>query len=210
MLQAIMIFLASSFVSFLGSLQAGPVNLFVINTLLNGSKKNAYAVAIGGCIPEFIYCAIAVWSSDYLPKLQSFNAIIKVVFIAILLTIAILFWLKKGSPFYKKETATKATYYKSIIRGFTLAAINPQLLPFWIFIQIYFNSIPLLAIKTGLDKFSYILGAGMGAFLLLMTLISLISRFRGNLMKYLGSNYYYKTLAILFLLIAIHQSFSFK
>ena len=58
----LIIFFAATLTSFIGSLQLGPVNLFVIDTALNKNKANAYWVALGGVMPEFMYCALAVYS----------------------------------------------------------------------------------------------------------------------------------------------------
>ena len=81
MIATVLIFTFSSIVSFFGSLQLGPVNLFVINSTLFRNRKTAYYVAIGGCIPEFIYCALAVFANSYLLEYQWLIYSFKLIFI---------------------------------------------------------------------------------------------------------------------------------
>ncbi len=210
MLSIIAVFVASCVISFIGSLQLGPVNLYVINSVLNFNKKTALAVAIGGSIPEFIYCSLAVFASDYIQKSETLNYVFKIVFIIILLIIAVIYFRKKitSNNISKISAPQKSTYYQSALKGFALAMLNPQLLPFWIFVKIYFDSFNLLTLKTELHYFSFILGAGLGAFFLLATIITFVSKYKALILTYMNNKYYYKVLSILFLLIAIQQLFS--
>ena len=210
MVSILLIFVASSFISFIGSLQLGPVNLYVINTVLYQNKKAAFFVAIGGCIPEFIYCGLAVYANHFIQESITINYSFKIAFILILITISVLFFFKKKSA--KISLNSDDTNYqsniKSVLKGFSLAAFNPQLLPFWIFILIYFNSVSFLSIITDVQRFSFILGAGVGAFVLLITLTALVHKYKTSILKYMNTTYYYKVLSILFLLIAIQQLIS--
>ena len=211
MLSILAVFIASCIISFIGSLQLGPVNLYVINSVLNYNKRTALAVAIGGSIPEFVYCSLAVYASDYIQKSETLNYFFKIVFIIILLIIAVIYFLKQKTTtdFSKISPQIKSNYYQSASKGFALAMFNPQLLPFWIFVKIYFDSFKLLTLKTELHHFSFILGAGLGAFILLTTIITFVSRYKAQILTYMNNKYYYKVLSILFLLIAIQQLFTF-
>lgn len=212
MLSILAIFLASCFVSFIGSLQLGPVNLYVVNSTLNFDKKTALAVAIGGAIPEFVYCSLAVYTGDLIQKSELLNYTFKIVFIILLLTIALVYFTKKISTdtISNIKKPILVSYYQSASKGLALAMFNPQLFPFWVFVKIYFDSFNLLTIRTELHRFSFILGAGLGAFILLATIITLVSKYKATIFIYMNNKYYYKILSILFLLIAIQQLFSFR
>jgi threonine/homoserine/homoserine lactone efflux protein len=193
-------------VSFIGSLQLGPVNLLVINSVLFDSKKTAYYIAIGGCIPEFIYCSLAVFSNNYLLNYDWLITSLKIVFIAILLTLGFVYYFKKKTDIAIKNKADVIQKpIQLIVKGFSLAAINPQLLPFWIFVQVYFNSIEFLQIKSNLHKFVFILGAGVGAFILLTFFVYIVLKYRQLILKYIGNKYYFKVLSFMFIAIAGHQ-----
>ncbi|PBQ30565.1 hypothetical protein CNR22_01855 [Sphingobacteriaceae bacterium] len=206
MISLLLIFIFSGLVSFLGSLQLGPVNLFVINSVVYQSKRTAYCVAIGGCIPEFIYCGLAVFANSYLLEHKSLIFLLKIVFIIMLILVGFIFYFKKQSPIaLQNETSSTEQAIQAIFKGFSLAVLNPQLLPFWVFIQIYFNSIPFLQIKSNFEKFSYILGSGVGAFMLLAFFIHIVNKYREKVLKYMHNDYYFKALSLLFFALAGHQ-----
>lgn len=201
------IFLFSTLASFIGSLQLGPVNIFVIDSTLNKNKANAYWVAFGGIIPEFIYCALAVYSGSYFISNPTIFIVFKIVLIITLAIVGFMYLLKKHkileiqSPQKIKEPSTM----KHFLKGFVLAGLNPQLLPYWMFVMVYFNSFKLLELKSEFDKMAYIIGAGFGALILLISIILTIKRFKTRILTYLNNKYYYKALGILFLAISLQQ-----
>ena len=206
MISILLIFIFSCLVSFIGSLQLGPVNLFVINSALHSGRKTAYYIAIGGCIPEFIYCALAVFANSYLLNYQWLIISFKIAFIIVLLIVGFIFYFKKHSSIsIKNNTLANQKQMQYILKGFSLAALNPQLLPFWVFVQVYFNSIKFLEIQSNLQKFSYILGAGVGAFILLALLVQIVSKYKQMFLRYLNNKYYFKSLSLLLFVIAGHQ-----
>ena len=206
----ILIFISASLASFIGSLQLGPVNLFVIDVALNKNKNSAYLLAFGGIIPEFIYCGLAVYSGVYFLSNPTIFTIFKILLIIILISIGVIYLLKKHKSLSleSKETVSELTKTRYFMKGFSLAILNPQLLPFWMFIMVYFNSTNFLELKTELDKLAYILGAGVGAFLLLLSIILTINKFKSRILTYLNNKYYYKALGVLFICIALQQLFS--
>lgn len=207
---SILIFLAASLASFIGSLQLGPVNLVVIDATLNKTKNSAYLLALGGIIPEFIYCGLAVYSGAYFLSNPTIFTVFKILLIIVLTTVGILYLFKKHKSISlgSKEEVSETTKVNYFMKGFTLAILNPQLLPFWMFIMVYFNSIDFLGLKTELDKLAYILGAGFGAFLLLFSIIITINKFKTRILTYLNNKYYYKVLGTLFICIALQQLFT--
>lgn len=201
----------ASLASFIGSLQLGPVNLYVIDVTLNKSKKSALWVSFGGCLPEFIYCAFAVYSGNLFLNNKFIFLLFKIGLISILLGLACFYFFKKHKKVSLSaniNTNSFTNYTKYFIKGFGLALFNPQLIIYWLFVLVYFNSINFLTIKTNLHKLAYVLGAGVGAFLLLITIIFTINKYKVKLINYLNNKYYYKLLGALFVLIAIQQMFS--
>ena len=206
-MHAIIIFLISSSVSLIGSLQLGPVNLFVIDTTIKKNKKCAFWVAVGGVLPEFIYCALAVFSGGYFTRNQTTFFVFKIFLIVVLTIVAFVYFFKKQESKIINTQANKVQLYPAtfFVKGFSLAILNPQLLPFWMFTMVYFNSIELLTLQSELDKFSYIFGAGFGAFILLIVIILTINKYRERVLHLINNKYYYRALAILFFAIAIQQ-----
>jgi threonine/homoserine/homoserine lactone efflux protein len=206
LISTLLIFIFSCLVSFVGSLQLGPVNVFVINSALYQGKKIAYLVAIGGCIPEFIYCALAVYANNYLLEYDWLIFLFKLAFIIILIIVGFTFYFKKQSILTaKKQTVFKTQPLQHIFKGFSLAILNPQLLPFWMFVQVYFNSISFLPVQSNPQKISYIFGSGVGAFILLGFFIFIVLKHREKILNYVNHKYYFKALSLLLFAIAGHQ-----
>jgi threonine/homoserine/homoserine lactone efflux protein len=202
------VLLAACLVSFVGSLQLGPVNLYVINTTLYYGKKLALLVALGGVMPEFIYCSLAVYANKFLLQNTYAQWSLNTLFTALMFILGILLWFKKHKPTVINNnivlsTSTSSRYF---FKGFSLALLNPQLLPFWIMVQVYFNSTELLQLKTNAHKITYILGAGLGALVLLISLIYIVTTYKNKVLILINNKYYYKVLAVVFIGIALQQS----
>lgn len=200
------VFLASCLASFIGSLQLGPVNLFVINSVLYQNKRAAFFVAIGGSFPEFLYCALAVYANAFLQQSSLFQIGFRCAFILILLVIAYVFWKKQpGVIADYKEIEHSKKDFKNALKGFSLAGLNPQLLPFWMFAHIFFNSIYFLKTTSKWHTISFILGSGFGAFVFLILLLMIVNKYKLQLLSYINNQYYFKALSILFFAISIQQ-----
>jgi threonine/homoserine/homoserine lactone efflux protein len=205
MTSLLLIFVFSSLVSFVGSLQLGPVNLFVIHTALAYGKKPAFYISLGGCIPEFIYCGSAVFANTYLLEYEGLVIFFKIMFILVLLILGLVLYLKRPSPISVNPVKITQKPIRYFFKGFALAAFNPQLLPFWLFVQVYFNSVKFLQIQSLHTKFSYILGAGFGAFLLLTFFIQMVLKYKHKVLNYLNNKYYFKGLSLFFFAAAGYQ-----
>ena len=120
------ILLFSSIASFIGSLQLGPVNLFVIDTTLNNNRQAAFWVACGGIIPEFIYCAFAVYSSSYFIGNPAILLAFKILLIAVLGIVGVIYLLKKHKSFEIKapQKAIKLSKIKHFFRVVLFIKIN--------------------------------------------------------------------------------------
>ncbi len=207
MIQAIVVFIASALISFVGSLQLGPVNLSVIDTALTRSYKQARLLAIGGIIPEFIYATLAIVLGDVFKTNFYFALIFKCI------VCLVLFWL--AYTHYKKPVLNESQLFNTklppqkhnslFFKGFFLAVFNAQLLPFWVYIQLLFNSIIFLQINGIIQKIAFVLGAGIGAYCLLMFFIFLINKSKNYVVNIVTYPYYNKLLALLFFTIAILQ-----
>jgi threonine/homoserine/homoserine lactone efflux protein len=209
MISSFAIFMFSCFASFAGSLQLGPVNLFVINSTLYKDNKSALAVAVGGSLPEFVYCALAVYCSKYIYKNEYLLFTFKLLFIGLLILIGLIFLFKKKPAVVvstdKKESLTGKKIIMSGLKGFSLAILNPQLIAFWLFVYLYFNTISFLQIKTLTQTILFIFGAGIGALSLLIALIFLVNKYKAAILTRLNNTYYHKILSMIFFVIAIQQ-----
>ena len=93
--KALLILLATAGISFVGSLQLGPVNITVIHTVLKRRLKAGLLVALGGCVPELIYAAAAVWAGMWLEKHPDVWRLLEWASIPILIAIVITLFLSR-------------------------------------------------------------------------------------------------------------------
>lgn len=201
------VLVVASVISFLGSLQLGPVNLYVINTTLAKGKSAALLCALGGSLPEFMYCGAAVYAGDLLLDNPIFNLILNYTFAALLVIVGLVFYFKAPMQvdFKEPENLTKqAVVY--ISKGFTLAVLNPQLLPFWLLVRGYLNSNSIVSIQTAPQKLAFILGAGVGAFLLLFFFVMMVEKYRQTIFMWINNRNYFKVLSFLFFGLALYQT----
>ena len=201
------VLVVASVISFLGSLQLGPVNLYVINTTLAKGKSAALLCALGGSLPEFLYCGAAVYAGDVLQDNPIFNLVLNYTFIAVLVLVALVFYFKAPTQDdFKEPENFKKQPVVYILKGFTLAILNPQLLPFWLLVRGYLTSNSVLNIQTAPQKLAFILGAGVGAFLLLFFFVMMVEKYRQTIFKWINNRNYFKALSFLFFGLALYQT----
>lgn len=155
------IFITTLFISFLGSVHPGPLNVSVVETSLKSSLRAAVIMALGGIVPELIYSAIAVEGIMFFERNKVVIYTLQWLMVIVLLFMAINLFFTKPKPI--KETVMASNYF---LKGFVLSALNPQLLVFWILIVLYYQNFPLLKIDNLFEKLGFILGTATGAFML--------------------------------------------
>ncbi len=197
----ILIFLYASLLSFIGSIQLGTVNLFIIKTRISSSKRNTQLAIIGGILPEFIYCTLAVISGKVIFENQYLRLGFSITMIIVLCFIGLQLLKNLNKPIeVAKKTEDSQLYF---LRAFILGILNPQLIFFWTFI--YFSLPEQLNKLTSslLSKIAFVLGSGAGAFLLLLTYSYFAGKNKEKLSFFLQKRTVNQVLAVLFLLFAL-------
>lgn len=195
-------FILAFIISFVGSLQPGPVNLAVIASSFQKRYKNAIFIAIGGSFPEFLFCFIALKAANLIVKWQEFFYYFQILMAVLLFIVGLYLW------FNKTNITLKNTQQNGLILGIILAILNPQLIIFWTTVITYIhvnNLFDLNLFETNFTLFYFCAGATIGAFSLHYLLIFL-SKIFVNIPVILFFSYADKTIAIIFVLLAIMQT----
>jgi len=201
-----MILLFSALTSFLGSLQLGIVNVSVMDTTLRKGKKAAFYLALGGSFPEILYCSLACSVGSFFAPNALLLDVFRFLVGIVLLFLAFQLWnAKKVSLFSIKSDYAFSKSWQNFLKGFGLASLNPQLLPFWLLVHLSFSSYDFLAFRDYADYIYFILGAGLGAFILLSSLIWLVHTYRKSIQELISPARYQRILAIIFVIIALQQ-----
>lgn len=172
-MEFIICFFVGAIISFIGSIQPGPVNMAVVHHALQKRYRTGLFVAIGGSLPELFYSIVALKLNSliagYLLILHQFTIVFNV--------LLILF----GSllVFRKHATINEVTFSttQGFLSGLLLALLNPQLLIFWLAV-ISGLTIYNFEIDTFYQQSIFALGACLGAFALHLLVLLSIKKFQ--------------------------------
>jgi threonine/homoserine/homoserine lactone efflux protein len=196
------IFFITALISFVGSVQLGPVNLAIMKSVLEGRAKSGLIIGAGVCIPEFIYSTFALFASAWLLQRHGLLMILEWSIVPLLIGMGIFNILKKTNT----EEETAAEKAEDFVKGFFLSLFNPQLLPFWLTMLVMLNGYDFFAIKNTGDRIAFIAGTGCGEFALIMFVVWVTSKFREYLMNKMKTWNLNKIFGWLFILLALAQS----
>lgn len=161
----ILLFLASTVLSFAGSLQLGPVNSQVLRRAIAGKTRFARLTALGGALPEILYATLAAVLANQLNEYEALQDWFRWIFILFFTGIGLFLLLKKPkveAPLLKGKSPRNHPF----VQGFLLGILNPQLIFFWSGILVYLDSGSLNFFQIG----AFALGAFTGAYVLLIGL----------------------------------------
>ncbi len=213
-LYTIFILIITLLISFVGSVQLGPVNITVIRYSVSNQFKAALLIGLGGALPELIYSSIAIKGAAFLEQFP--NALNYLFWISIpLFFIVGLYFIfnpklriKQKDLELEVEKIKSKEVLKSIFIGFSIGIINPMLLPFWIIVLNTYHSYGLMLDNKLLETLAFIIGTGLGAFLLQYSLVVLIKKYSQRFER-LIINYSNPVTGWMFVILAIVQLVNF-
>jgi threonine/homoserine/homoserine lactone efflux protein len=127
-------FAIASIFGFLGSLQPGSVNTVVLSEALTTNKSKGFHIAIGGSLVQGLgayLVAKGINKSFEVPDLAF------LLFSLISIGLGGYYLFKKKIPMPRSQTKNINNF--GILKGISLAIINPQILPFWALIWVAFG-----------------------------------------------------------------------
>ncbi len=166
-MQALLLFLLVAVISFAGSLQAGLVNVSVLQIALKKGFSSALWLAIGGCLPELLYAALAIFAGMFVEQHANLMNNLGLVTMPVFACFGIFQLYRKKSNVLPDRLSQ--TIHSEFWHGLGLAFLNPQLLPFWFGVYVYVNS-SIMAVDNLLKKIAFIAGTAFGALVLLVLL----------------------------------------
>lgn len=200
--KSFVIFLATAAISFVGSLQLGPVNLIVIQSVLKRNLQAGLWIALGGCLPEMIYATAAVGAGMWLEQNPGSWNVLEWSAVPFLLGIGVFIFFTPNRPFTLKNGQNQSF---SFLKGLTLGLLNPQLFPYWLIMLVQFGMYDALRVQTRPEQIAFVLGTAVGALGLLIGVAYLTSHFRESLLVRLGKVNFNRFLGALFVLLAVGQ-----
>jgi len=152
------------FASFLGYLPFGLVNLSVIDNALSRGLRSGIMMSLGAGLVEILECLVAIQFTVLLSKYLERNSFVHVLVFIILVGFGLFFLYKnqRNSEFKKSGKNQQS----SLVKGLILSILNPQALPFWVFVITYFKSHDWINFNY-FTLPAFVIGGALGRFLTL-------------------------------------------
>ncbi len=195
------IFLIAAGFSAVGALPIGMINLSVAERTIKKGILAGVMVAIGATIIEFTYTFLALYFIDFFLKNEVVGQAIKTIAIFIFIALALFYWFRKYKPVAEMKSG-RYSKSRNFGLGMGIAALNMLILPYWIFLGLWFKS-NQIRFATASDILFMSLGSALGALFVFLLYVRLGGFIVGKISKV--SYYTNKTLAVLFFSLAVVQ-----
>ncbi len=149
--------------SLLGGVVFGPINLSVVDLTLKKGIRSALRFSASAALVEIFLATIAILFGKLISrKIEEFPEF-KLIVIAFFLILGVYFILKKDIPKSEIKADSKTSNF---FNGFIVAFLNPQTIPYWIFVLAYLKSANVLYLHTW-NLFLFLIGLFFGKFIML-------------------------------------------
>lgn len=165
-------FIMATVISFIGSLQPGPVNLSVLHAAVVQNRSSALKLAFGGALPELLYCGLAMAISVRMLNLFHVQRILEFALAPVLFLSGVALLIKSSSV--QKKGSEWRTF--PFAKGLFLGLLNPLLLPFWSIVILKIQSGGNLHLEDPIARLSFVAGSFFGAFLLLVLIARVVDK----------------------------------
>ena len=171
--------------SFIGGVAFGPINLSVVDLTLRKSIRSALRFCLAAAMVEIIQAFIAIMFGKLISrKIQEFPEL-KLLVIIFFIVLGLYFIFKRDKP---KADLKPDNNTSNFINGFIVAILNPQAIPYWIFVLAYLKSANVLFLQSWY-LILFLVGVSLGKFIILSLygyLSEYINRHFNNLNEYVS------------------------
>lgn len=161
-------FVVGLIASFLGSIPFGTVNLSVIDTTIKENFQAGIKIAIAAGIVEIFQSFVAAHCSMFITQYISDNVYVSIFSLFLLLAIGSFFFFKKQQ---KNVEVKKRFKLSNWAKGALLGLINPQALPYYVFVIAFLQMRHWIDFEMGslyYNLIAFLLGTSAGRFLALL------------------------------------------
>lgn len=195
-------FLVGFIACFIGTIPFGPINLTVVKTTVDYNTQHGIEVALAASVVEVFEALVAIFFGMLISNFLESNAVVKLVIAVIFVSLAIFVFTRKTKPSLNEATSNQRSFFK---RGLVIAGLNPQAIPFWIFV--------LAAISqyfefdyTGINLIVFIVGVFIGKLTALGGFVVASTYLKAHLLE--SSQWVNRVLAGILLFIGVTQGWN--
>jgi threonine/homoserine/homoserine lactone efflux protein len=157
------IFFTGMFISFLGSLPLGTLNVAAMQIGITDGYTAAILFSLGSLLVEMIYVRVSLVGMDWIRKQEKIFKALEWVTLAIVVALAISSFYAALHPKSGKNIILSSTLPRFVL-GATMCAVNPVQIPFWFGWSTVLFAKKVLLPKNGHYNL-YIIGIGIGTFI---------------------------------------------
>jgi threonine/homoserine/homoserine lactone efflux protein len=156
----IRIFFTGMFISFLGSLPLGTLNIATMQIAISDGVFQAFLFSSGSLFAEVVYVRVSLIAMDWVRRQRRIFKILEWITLLIVVALAISSFYAAAHPSVKENVILSSSLNRFLL-GLIMSALNPVQIPFW-----FGWSTVLFTKKILLPKNShynvYIAGIGIG------------------------------------------------
>ena len=157
------IFITGLFISFLGSLPLGTLNVAAMQIAITEGYTKAILFSLGSLLVEMIYVRLSLIGIDWIRKQQRIFKILEWITLLIVVALAVSSFYAALHPKTGKNVILSSTLPKFVL-GAGMCAVSPVQIPFWFgWSTVLFTKKVLLPKSSHYN--SYIIGIGIGTFI---------------------------------------------
>ena len=157
------IFITGMFISFLGSLPLGTLNVAIVQISITDGVSPAFLFAMGSLTTEVIYVRLSLIAMDWIRKQHLLLRILEWVTLLIVVALAASSFYAATHPQVSKNVILSSTLNRFML-GLIMSALNPVQIPFWFGWSTVLFTKKILIPKTSHYN-TYIFGIGFGTLL---------------------------------------------
>jgi threonine/homoserine/homoserine lactone efflux protein len=124
------IFITGMFISFLGSLPLGTLNIAAMQISITDGLRPAFYFVFGCLITELVYVRLSLIAMDWIQRQQRLFKILEWVTLFIIAALAISSFYAAFHPSVSKNVILSSTLHRFWL-GLFMSALNPVQIPFW-------------------------------------------------------------------------------
>jgi threonine/homoserine/homoserine lactone efflux protein len=186
--------------SLIGGIAVGPINLSVVELTIKKNIRAASRFCLAAALVEIALAFIAILFGKLISrKIDEFPEL-KFLVILFFFILGLYFILKRDKP---KSELNVGGERSSFIKGLIVAVLNPQTIPYWIFVLAYLKSASVLQLQAA-NLWLFLLGVAVGKYTML-TLYSHLSLFINRHVSNLH-DYISKTIGFFLIVVGLIQA----
>ncbi|HWJ25880.1 MAG TPA: LysE family transporter [Flavisolibacter sp.] len=157
------VFLMGLFISFLGSLPLGTLNIAAMQISISDGIKAAILFSLGSLTAEVVYVRLSLIAMDWIRKQEKIFKALEWVTLVIVIALAASSFYAATHPSVHKNIILSSNINKYLL-GLVMSAVNPVQIPFWFGWSTVLFTKKILEPKDSFYNL-YIIGIGLGTLL---------------------------------------------